>query len=123
MTRSMRCSAARNRRSPWRSTSLRWGSPPAATRRGQWGAPAQDFLAETETLDTRLQQQIPATANQNLDQIKERLATIAKERDALQKVLAREFPNYAALSNPQPLTAKEIQMLLSDDEALLQYVV
>jgi hypothetical protein len=34
---------------------------------------------------------------------------------------AAEFPDYAALSNPQPLTIKEIQALLSDGEALLLF--
>jgi hypothetical protein len=36
-------------------------------------------------------------------------------------VFAAEFPDYAALSNPQPLTVKEIQNLLSDGEALLLF--
>src|SRR5262249_45830484 len=53
--------------------------------------------------------------------IRDRLAEIAKQREALQGVFAAEFPDYAALSNPQPLAVKEIQALLSDDEALLLY--
>jgi hypothetical protein len=36
-------------------------------------------------------------------------------------VFASEFPDYAALSNPLPMTAKEVQALLSDDEALLLF--
>ena len=39
----------------------------------------------------------------------------------LQKVFASEFPDYAALSNPLPLTAKEVQSLLSDDEVLVLF--
>ena len=31
----------------------------------------------------------------------------------------RDFPNYAALSKPEPLTRKEIQSLLDNDEALV----
>src|SRR5262249_23079977 len=53
--------------------------------------------------------------------LRDRLAAIATERDALQKVLAAEFPDYAALSSPQPLTVKDIQSLLSDDEALVLF--
>jgi CHAT domain-containing protein len=34
-------------------------------------------------------------------------------------VFAREFPDYAALSRPQPLNMKDIQALLADDEALV----
>jgi hypothetical protein len=46
---------------------------------------------------------------------------ITKERAALQGVFAAEFPDYAALSNPEQLTVKEAQGLLSDGEALLLY--
>jgi CHAT domain-containing protein/Tfp pilus assembly protein PilF len=52
-----------------------------------------------------------------------RLAAIAQERDALKKVFAHEFPDYAALSNPLPLTTKEVQALLSGDEALVMFSV
>ena len=38
---------------------------------------------------------------------------IANERAGLQKTLAVEFPDYASLSNPLPLTAKDIRLLLS----------
>jgi CHAT domain-containing protein/tetratricopeptide (TPR) repeat protein len=53
--------------------------------------------------------------------IRDRLAAIAEKRTALQQVFAAEFPDYAALSNPQPLTVTAIQALLSDGEALLFY--
>ena len=51
--------------------------------------------------------------------IRGRIATIAHERDELGKVFAREFPDYAALSRPEPLTVKEIRPLLADDEAIV----
>jgi len=54
---------------------------------------------------------------------RERLAVIAAERASLQKTFATEFPNYAALSNPLPMTAKEIQALLSGDEAMVLFAV
>jgi hypothetical protein len=31
----------------------------------------------------------------------------------------RDFPDYAVLSKPQPLTLKDIQALLTEDEALV----
>ena len=37
--------------------------------------------------------------------------------------MAKEFPDYAALSNPLPMTAKEIQALLSGDEAMVLFAV
>ena len=54
---------------------------------------------------------------------KDRLAAISAERATLQKTLAAEFPDYAALSNPLPMTAKEIQALLSGDEAMVLFAV
>ncbi len=54
---------------------------------------------------------------------KARLVAIAGERATLQKTLAKEFPDYSALSNPLPMTAKEIQGLLSSDEAMVLFAV
>src|SRR3954462_11128291 len=48
---------------------------------------------------------------------------IAGERAKLQKTLAAEFPDYSALSNPLPLNAKEVQSLLSADEAMVLFAV
>ena len=48
---------------------------------------------------------------------------ITGERASLQKTLASEFPDYAALSNPLPMNAKQVQALLSDDEALLAFAL
>src|SRR5262249_60534444 len=53
--------------------------------------------------------------------VRDRLTTIAREREGLQQALAAEFPDYAALSRPAPLAAGEIQALLADDEALLLF--
>jgi CHAT domain-containing protein len=87
----------------------------------------QDLAAEAETLDKaivaavskeRAKRDVAAEARG-----RDRLAVIATERARLQKTFASEFPNYAALSNPLPMTAKEIQALLSDDEALVLIAV
>ena len=48
-----------------------------------------------------------------------RLGEIDSRRTAIDKTLAKEFPEYAALANPQPLTIPEVQALLNSDEALL----
>jgi CHAT domain-containing protein/Tfp pilus assembly protein PilF len=85
----------------------------------------QDLAAEAENLDKAIlaaASKEPAKRDAAAEQrIKDRLAEIAKQRTALQGVFAAEFPDYAALSNPQPLAVKEIQALLSDGEALLLY--
>lgn len=54
---------------------------------------------------------------------RERISAIAVERARLQKALSAEFPEYSALSNPLPLTAKEVQSLLSEDEAMVLFSV
>jgi CHAT domain-containing protein len=41
------------------------------------------------------------------------------ERDKLQDVFNQQFPDYVALSRPQPLTIEQTQALLADDEALV----
>jgi len=85
----------------------------------------QDLAAETEALDKAIVAAISKEPGQrdatNERRIKDRLAAIATERQALEKVFAAEFPDYAALSHPQPLTVKDIQSLLSGDEALVLF--
>jgi CHAT domain-containing protein len=86
----------------------------------------QDLASEAEQLDkaivaglSRQAGRDPAAAQRS----RQRLAAIAAERAALQKKLAIEFPGYAALSNPLPLKAKEIQALLSGDEAMVVFAL
>ena len=76
----------------------------------------------------RHRRQAPAPApNPNADidttaallSVNYRLTTVAKERNDLQNIFVRDFPNYAALSKPEPLTATEIRSLLDNDEALV----
>ena len=85
----------------------------------------QDLTAEAESLDKTILKAVsqePAKRDAAAElRIRTRLAAIADERNALQKVFAAEFPNYAALSNPLPMTARDVQALLSDDEALVLF--
>lgn len=87
----------------------------------------QDLSGEAETLDKAIITAVskePAKRDAAGEQrTRDRLAAVAAERASLQKTFASEFPDYAALSDPLPLTAKQIQPLLSDDEALLLYAV
>ena len=87
----------------------------------------QDIAAEADALDKaivtaaskeRSKRDVAAEAR-----ARARLAVISTERGGLQKVLSVEFPNYAALSNPLPMKAKEIQSLLSDDEAMVVFAI
>jgi len=71
----------------------------------------QDLGAEAEAPDkaiiaavSRERSKRDAAAEQRS---RERLAVISTERAGLQKTFAAEFPDYAALSNPLPMTAKD----------------
>jgi tetratricopeptide (TPR) repeat protein len=83
----------------------------------------QDLAAETERLDKAIVEAVskePSKRDNIAEQrIRDRLDEASKERNDLHEVFLRDFPNYAALSKPEPLTAKEIQSLLDDDEALV----
>jgi CHAT domain-containing protein/Tfp pilus assembly protein PilF len=87
----------------------------------------QDLATEAEALDKSILAAVSRDKSKRdaaLEQrSRERLAAISTERASLQKTLAAEFPNYAALSNPPPMTVAEIQALLSDDEAMVLFAV
>ncbi|BAL73983.1 CHAT domain-containing tetratricopeptide repeat protein [Bradyrhizobium cosmicum] len=87
----------------------------------------QDLAAESEALDKAI---IVAVSKQSAQRdaaaearSRARIATIANERAGLQKTFVVEFPDYASLSNPLPLAVKDIQPLLSADEAMVLFSV
>src|SRR5262249_42604547 len=81
------------------------------------------LTAEADLLDKSIvaaASKPPAERNASAeDQIRRRLVEIESERDNLQAVLSQRFPEYVALSKPQPLTIEETKALLADDEALV----
>jgi CHAT domain-containing protein/Tfp pilus assembly protein PilF len=82
----------------------------------------QDLASEADRLDKAVIAAFSkAGSNHDEPRDRARLAAIAVERVSLQKTLAVEFPDYAALSNPLPLKAKEIQALLTGDEAFVLF--
>lgn len=87
----------------------------------------QDLAAESEALDKAIVSAVSKPSAQRdaagEQRNRARIAAVANERKGLQKTLAVEFPDYASLSNPLPLAVKEIQPLLSADEAMVVYCV
>jgi tetratricopeptide (TPR) repeat protein len=83
----------------------------------------QDLATEAERLDRAIVEAVskePSKRDSIAGQrIRERLDEASKERNDLQQVFVRDFPNYTALSKPEPLATKEIQALLDNDEALV----
>ncbi|MDA9526734.1 hypothetical protein XI06_41880 [Bradyrhizobium sp. CCBAU 11434] len=87
----------------------------------------QDLAAESDALDKAIIAAVSKSSAQrdvaSEQRSRARIAAIASERTALQKTLAVEFPHYASLSNPLPLTVKDVQSLLSADEAMVLHSV
>ena len=83
----------------------------------------QDLAVEVVALDKLIIAEVskePAQRNPEAEQrIRDRISSITKERDHLAEVFQRDYPDYAALSRPRPLTIGEIQQSLADDEALI----
>jgi CHAT domain-containing protein/Tfp pilus assembly protein PilF len=87
----------------------------------------QDLGSEAESLDKSI---LAAVSKERTrrdpageQRARDRITAIAGERAKLQKTLSAEFPEYSALSNPLPLTAKEVQSLLSVDEAMVLFAI
>jgi CHAT domain-containing protein/Tfp pilus assembly protein PilF len=51
------------------------------------------------------------------------MAELVTRLDALDADIARDFPNYAELSNPKPLDIGDLQPQLATDEAMLVYLI
>ena len=83
----------------------------------------EDLAGEAAALDKVIIAAVskePSKRNPAAEQrIRERIAAIAEERDDLRAVFRQQFPDYAALSRPEPLTVRDIQALLARDEALV----
>jgi CHAT domain-containing protein len=83
----------------------------------------QDLTAEAERLDKAVVAFVskpPAERSAAAeDAIRRRIEAVKAERDRLQQIFNQRFPDYVALSKPQPVSLQETQALLADDEALL----
>ncbi len=82
----------------------------------------QDIVASLASLDNRIVSELGRPQGRN-DALIERLrAQVSAERQSLERSssdLAREFPSYAELSSPEPMTVAQTQALLRSDEALV----
>ena len=83
----------------------------AAARRGQDKA-LLDALSNPEGRDDRAR----------IDALRKQIAETEGRLNAVAARIDKEFPEYAALANPKPLTAEEVQKLLGADEALLFFL-
>jgi CHAT domain-containing protein/tetratricopeptide (TPR) repeat protein len=83
----------------------------------------QDLVAEWRERDTQLAQAIanPSAARGAAAEqpIRARLAAIGNRMAEIDRTLTLDFPQYSALTNPQPIGLSEAQRLLGADEALV----
>jgi CHAT domain-containing protein len=83
----------------------------------------QDLSAENESLDKDLVAAVskpPGQRDANKEATtRKRLDEIANARAEVGRVLAQRFPDFAALSKPQPLSVSDVSSLLTDGEALV----
>ena len=85
----------------------------------------QDLILEAEALDRTLIAEISKSPAQRSaateERLRGRMSAIRAKRDELKKTPNQKFPEYAVLSEPPPLSTKETQDLLDDDEALIVF--
>jgi len=85
----------------------------------------QDLTVEAQQLEKTLVAALSTPAEKRdadaEDRIRKRIEAIKAERGQLQAVSNERFPDYVALSKPQPLSVEDTQKLLADDEALIVF--
>ena len=85
----------------------------------------QDLIAEVESLNKTVVaffSTSPAERSAKVEkQLREHIEGVKVARDRLQQTFNERFPEYIALSKPQPVSLSETQALLADDEALLVF--
>ena len=85
----------------------------------------QDLSVEIERLDKVIVEAASKEPSRrdaaNEQQIRNRLQAAGNLRAEIDTALHQQFPNYAALTKPEPLSVQETQQLLADDEALIVF--
>jgi CHAT domain-containing protein len=87
----------------------------------------QDLVREWSAADKRLTQAVsvpPERRNAEVEtSLRHRLAAIDVRLAEIDRRLSTDFPNYAALASPRPLSVEETKALLAPSEAIVQYIV
>jgi CHAT domain-containing protein len=83
---------------------------------------SQDISALWRDRDRALIAEMSKPTNQQtrggIDALRKQIAQLEDKQKTLQAKIETDFPDYAALSNPRPLNAENVQRLLGPDEAL-----
>lgn len=83
--------------------------------------PLADLVRDRQGVEERLREASQAIAKAGADRIglAGQIDGLTAELSALDRRLASDFPRYAELTRPRPLTIAEVQALLAPDEALI----
>ena len=82
----------------------------------------QDLEHQWNAVDQRLTNAVGRADARRADQLRREIANLDTRLATIDTRLANEFPDYAALANPKPVSLTETQALLQPDEALLQFI-
>ncbi len=80
---------------------------------------AKDWQAKDKSLVASLAEPTERRDSKNEAALTAGLREIDKRIGEIDKVMSREFPEFASFSHPEPLTIAEVQELLHDNEALI----
>jgi len=82
----------------------------------------QDLLSRRHGEMRRLDSAVGRADAKGAEDARAVLAVVDKQLDAIDARLATEFPDYAELANPKPLTIVAVQALLRPDEAMVVFL-
>ena len=82
---------------------------------GEWQAKDKLFIASKSELPAKRRPEAEKA-------LADRLAAIDRRRAEIDRRLAQDFPDYAALASPLPVSAAEVQTQLGTDEALVLFL-
>ena len=82
----------------------------------------QDLARQWHLADQRLDAAVGAGDGSLASELRRELSSLDGKLAVIDARLAREFPDYAALSNPNPLSVNAVQALLGADEALVSWL-
>jgi tetratricopeptide (TPR) repeat protein len=97
------------------------GALPSLVRESQDLADA--WRGQDKALLDALSNQEAQHERARIDVLRRQMAETERRLNAVVARIDKEFPEYAALAHPNPLTAEEVQKLLSADEALVFFLV
>jgi tetratricopeptide (TPR) repeat protein len=80
------------------------------------------LIKDVSLIDQRLFSDSGKRESGGLDGLRKQQAELDRRLDAIAIRLAQDFPDYVALTNPEPLKISAVQDLLKPDEALVQFI-